>query len=283
MTERQKARKRFGQHFLVDGRIADRIIEYADISPEDTVLEIGPGRGILTERLLEKAGSVTAVEIDRDLAAEMQNRFSGTGRLRIVEGDILDVDLNALFGGSPGAVKVVSNIPYYISMPIIDLLVRNRTLISKAVLMVQKEVADRLTSAPGSKVYGLTTLNLALHAACRKVMIVRPGSFSPPPDVMSSVVVIVFDDCPRYHLADEQMFRELTGAAFRKRRKMVRNSVVPYMLSLGVGESEAMAVLAEAGVDQSARPETIDVSAFVAMSNGVAALVSGVRRREDAQ
>jgi len=281
VTERPKARKRFGQHFLVDGRTADRIVEYAGIGAGDTVLEIGPGRGILTGRLMEKAGSVTAVEIDRDLVAELYNRFSGDSRLRLVEANILDTDLNTLFGDTPGKVKVVSNIPYYISAPIIDLLIRSRTLISAAVLMVQKEVADRLTSAPGSKEYGLTTLNLALYASCRKVMTVMPGSFRPPPEVTSSVIVITFDECPRYRLSDERVFRDLTGAAFRKRRKMVRNSVVPYLLSLGIGEVDAMAVLAGAGVDQTARPETIDVSAFVAMSNGVSALVSGVRRRED--
>ena len=281
MTERPKTRQRFGQHFLVDGRTADRIVEFAGIGAGDTILEIGPGRGILTGRLLEKAGSVTAVEIDRDLVAELYNRFSGDSRLRLVEANILDIDLKTLFEDAPGKIKVVSNIPYYISAPIIDLLIRNRTLFSAAVLMVQKEVADRLTSAPGSKEYGLTTLNLALYASCRKVMTVMPGSFRPPPEVTSSVIVITFDECPRYRLADERVFRDLTGTAFRKRRKMVRNSVIPYMLSLGIGEVDAMAVLAGAGVDQTARPETIDVSAFVAMSNGVAALVSGVRRGED--
>jgi 16S rRNA (adenine1518-N6/adenine1519-N6)-dimethyltransferase len=249
-------------------------VGFADITRRDTILEIGPGDGILTGRLLEKAGYVTAVEIDRDLVALLREKFQDNNNFRLIEGDILAVDISELLNGFSVPSKVVSNIPYTISSPIIELLIRNRSRISDAVLMVQKEVAERISAIPGSKKYGLLTLNLALYAECRKVMNVKPGAFRPPPEVMSSVIVISFRHTDRFSLKNDRIFREITGAAFRNRRKMIRNTIVPYILSKGLERSHADTILDSAGVDPAARPETISVSAFVAMSNGLDAYLS---------
>jgi len=258
-----------GKHRPVNGATADRIVAGAGLSPDDTVLEIGPGKGVLTERLLKCVRRVTAVEIDRSLASSLRERFGHQGGFTLIEADVLTLDLGGVFAGVPGKIKVVSNIPYTITTPIIELLCRSRALIGRAVLMVQKEVAGRLLSPPGTRDYGLTTVNLALYAIGRRIMDVKPGAFDPPPEVMSSVIALEFSEAPRYPLEQERIFRELTGAAFRQRRKMIRNTVIPYMTGLGLSSDEAMMVLAAAGVRPEARPETIGVGSFVTMANGI--------------
>jgi 16S rRNA (adenine1518-N6/adenine1519-N6)-dimethyltransferase len=270
-----RARKRFGQHFLTNGRIADRIVDSADLDPGDTVLEIGPGKGILTSRLLDRVHTVVAVEIDRDLAGELARTLGGRSGLRIVEGDILAADLPELFRGAPARIRVVSNIPYNISSPIVDLLIRNRAIVSRAVLMVQKEVARRLTSAPGSRVYGLTSINLALRGTARILFDVKPGSFAPPPEVTSSVVMIEFDSGPRVPEVNDELFRELTGAAFRQRRKMVRNTIIPFLCERGMTAHEAESVLYGAGVDPQTRPERIGVEEYAAIAGAAEAWERG--------
>lgn len=267
---RHRTKKRFGQHFLVNSQTADRIADFGGLRTGDTVLEIGPGRGILTERLLARTPNVTAVEIDRDLIAGLTERFGGKSGFRLVEGDILSVDLEALFRDVTGKIKVVSNIPYNISAPIIELLIRGGGIISLAVLMMQREVARRLTASPGSKEYGLTTINLGLCARTTRLMEVTPDAFDPPPEVMSSVVRIEFDEAPRYPLLDGRIFREVTGAAFRQRRKMVRNTIIPYIVSRGMRPENAETLLDEAGIRPDLRPENLDVPDFVRLSNLIA-------------
>jgi len=269
MNDRYRPKKIFGQHFLIDGHIADQIVDSAGIKPDDTVLEIGPGKGILTERLLERTCNVTAVEIDRNLLMFLKEKFGGKKDFRIIEADILKVDLNELFKNVTGRIKVVSNIPYNISTPIIELLCRNRKLVSDAVLMVQTEVAQRLLSEPGSKNYGLTTLNLALCAKGRRVMNVKPEAFNPRPEVMSSVISLVFSEKLLYSLESEDIFRTITGVAFRQRRKMVRNTLVPYMISQGISKSDALGLLTSGGINPMSRPEILGVEDFVNLSNAI--------------
>ena len=269
MNEIHRPAKSLGQHFLINGRIADRIVDCADIKHEDTVLEIGPGKGVLTGRLLERAQKVTVVEIDRNLINLLNERFGKSKGLTIIEADILKIDLRKIFKNVSGRIKVVSNIPYNISTPIIEFLCRNRTLVSEAVLMVQKEVARRLLSKPGSKDYGLTTLNLALCAQGHKVMNVKPEAFNPPPEVMSSVISLVFNENLKYPLENEGIFHKVTGVAFRQRRKMVRNTLIPYMITQGISKSDSFNLLSSAGINPLSRPETLDVEAFVKVSNGI--------------
>ncbi len=266
-----RAKKWFGQHFLVNPGIARKIAEAASLSPDDVVLEIGPGLGILTEQLLARAGQVTAVEIDRSLIDELTGKFGTIPKFRLVTGDILETDLDDLFRGTPRRIVVAANIPYNITTPIIELLGAHRRLIDRAVLMVQKEVADRLLAPPGSRTYGLTTINLSLSATGRKIMTVSPGSFSPPPEVTSAVIALTFSPGIRYPLRDESLFRALTGAAFRQRRKMIRNSVFPFLESLGIGKDQALELFKIVGISPEARPETIDTARFAALANTVAA------------
>jgi 16S rRNA (adenine1518-N6/adenine1519-N6)-dimethyltransferase len=269
MKYKHRPEKKFGQHFLVDGNIADQIVDFAELTPDDTVLEIGPGRGILTEKLLERTENVTAVEIDRNLITNLRLKFDAHKAFNLVEADILKTDLNELFGDVIGRIKVVSNLPYYISTPIIELLGKNRHLVSNAVLMLQREVAARLVAKPGSKEFGLTTLNLALGATGNVVMNIRPEAFNPPPAVMSSVISLVFSEKMLYSLESEEMFRKITGVSFRQRRKMLRNTMIPHLVSLGISEEDVAVILENAGIDPMARPETLDVAAFVNVSNAV--------------
>lgn len=260
-------RKRFAQHFLTDSRTAEKIVQFAGIGPEDTVLEIGPGKGILTEHILKMAKQVVAVEIDRDLVGILKEKFANIEKFTLMQTDFLKVDLGNFFSDTEGRIKVVSNIPYNISGQIIDKLIRNRAVISHAVLMVQKEVALRLTAVPGSRDYGLATLNLALCAQSQKVMDIKPGAFFPSPEVMSSIISITFNQYNLYDLKNEKLFREITGAGFRMRRKMIRNTIIPYLVSKGITEQKAHQILDEAGINPTVRPETLHVAAFVALSN----------------
>ena len=271
---KHRPRKRFGQHFLTNGHIADRIVESAAIDSNDTVLEIGPGKGILTERILRQAGTVFAVEIDRDLSENLRQQFSGIEGFHLIESDILKLDLGELFRDVSSQITVVSNLPYNISSPVLELLIQNRALISNAVLMMQREVARRLLAPAGTKDYGLTTLNISLCAEGRKVMNVKPGSFDPPPKVMSTVISLVFSEQYRYPLIDENIFRMITGAAFRQRRKMVRNTLIPFFVSRGIGEPSAMEIFQSAGIDIQLRPESLTVDDFVKISNSFVKMCS---------
>ena len=275
MDEKHKPRKRFGQHFLTNNHIADRITASADISANDIVLEIGPGTGILTGKLIEYAGKIVAVEIDRDLVSILRKRFGGKENFTLIEDDILHVDLHELFKEVSTRIKVVSNIPFNISTPIIDFLIQNRVVVSQAVLMLQKEVAERLLAVPGTKKYGLTTLNLALCARIRKIMDVKPGSFNPPPNVMSTVVSIEFSEQYLYPLNNEALYRKLTGITFRQRRKMMRNTLIPYMTTKGISKNETINLLLSLGIDPKSRPENLNVSKFVKLSNAFELLLSG--------
>ncbi|MFC1692288.1 16S rRNA (adenine(1518)-N(6)/adenine(1519)-N(6))-dimethyltransferase RsmA [Candidatus Latescibacterota bacterium] len=274
MLENHRPKKRLGQHFLVNGRIADRIVDSASIGSEDIVLEIGPGKGILTGRLLNKSRMVFAVEIDPELSAVLRKYFGNCKGFRLVEADILGVDLPGLLRNVSRKITVVSNLPYNISTPVIEYLIKNRKLVERAVLMVQKEVACRYLAQPGSKDYGLTTLNLALCARGKKIMDVKPGSFNPPPEVMSSVVTFSFSEEYLYPLGSEDIFRTVTGAAFRQRRKMVHNTLIPYFISTGIPEPKARELLISTGINPRARPESLEVEDFVKISNAFEQVLS---------
>lgn len=268
-----RPKKSLGQNFLTNSAVADRIVELSGVVRGDNVLEIGPGRGFLTERLVSTGADVTAVELDDSLSEYLVERFGKNSNFRLIHSDILKVNLMEVFAEAEGRIKVVSNIPYNISSPIIDLLCRSRKKVASAVLMLQKEVAVRLLSWPGSRDYGLTTLNLSLYATGKKLMDVRPESFTPAPDVMSSVIWLGFVEGLNYPLSDEAVFRNLTGVAFRERRKMIRNTLAKYLLSLGFAKEETERVFEKAGIDGRLRPEDIGTAEYVSLSN----IISGIR------
>ena len=270
-----RPKKSLGQNFLIDANICDKITELSGVSEDEHVLEIGPGRGFLTERLLSKKAYVTAVELDDALSEYLKDKFKASDKFRLINSDILKVNLEEIFRDTPGRVKVVSNIPYNISTPIIETLCRYRKKIAEAVLMVQKEVAIRLLSAPGNKNYGLTTLNLSLYATGEKLMDVPPESFNPPPEVMSSVIRLKISEELIYPLKDDIIFRNLTGTVFRERRKMIRNTMTKYLLELGIDKRKAAEVFELAGINGESRPEDIGTADYVKMSNIISGILAG--------
>lgn len=232
--------RRLGQHFLSDPRILGRIVDALDPVPGETVLEIGPGRGSLTETLLARGLNVVAIEKDRELAAALQRP-----QLQILEGDALRLEW-------PRVAKVVGNIPYYITSPLIDKAL-TPPLPERVVFLVQAEVADRLAATPGTKTYG--ALSVGVQAVCRveKLFEVAPGSFRPPPKVRSAVVRLTPLAQPLVRPEEIQPFRSFVTACFSQRRKQLKNAVP------GISAEQ----LEQLGIDPTLRPERLSPDAFV--------------------
>ena len=248
-------RKSLGQHFLTDKRILVRIADALHLTGSETVLEIGPGRGALTDILVERAGRLIAIEYDRALADILRQRYARRNNVLIAEADVLEVALGEL---AAGPYVLVGNVPYYITTPILfHALVPPRA--DQAVYLVQKEVADRLCAAPGTKEYGALTVNVAAFATARTLFKVPAGAFSPPPKVESAVVRITPREAPLLSVAEERPFRLLVQGAFGMRRKQMRR-VVRSLRALDVGAAEA--ALAASGIDPEARPETLSPDQF---------------------
>ena len=252
------ARKSLGQHFLSDPRILGRIADALAPRADETVIEIGPGRGGLTQELLQRAGRVIAIEIDRALAGQLRSRYADEPKLEIIERDVLETNLGALAGGE---FSLVGNVPYYITTPILFHALRPPRP-TRAVYLVQREVADRLSAAPGTKAYGALTVNVSALATAETLFKVSPGSFSPPPSVDSAVVRITPREDPAIPPDEEERFRVFVQQAFGMRRKQMRR-VVRSILS--VPAERADEILAAAGVHPEARPETLSAEKFAAV------------------
>ena len=250
------ARKSLGQHFLTDRRILGRIADALQLQGGETVVEIGPGRGALTDMLAERAGRLIAVEVDRALAAMLRERYARRSNVLIAEADVLQVSLGEL---AAGPYVLVGNVPYYITTPILFHALEHPRA-ERSVYLVQREVADRLTAAPGSKEYGALTVNVAAVARAEMLFKVPAGAFSPPPKVESAVVRITPLATPHVTHEEEEPLRKLVQGAFGMRRKQMRR-VIRTLRSLGADEADA--VLAAAGLTPEARPETLSVEQFV--------------------
>ena len=248
-------RKSLGQHFLEDRRILDRIADALDPASGDTVIEIGPGRGSLSDALVDRVARLVLVEYDRALAALLRQRYSGVDRVTVVESDVLESDLGALAGGP---FKLIGNVPYYITTPILFHALRPPRA-SRIVLLVQREVADRIVAAPGSKEYGALSVNVQSVADGRVAFRVAPGSFTPPPRVESAVVVIDPRPVPTVAPEHEASYRRLVQDAFGMRRKQMRRVVRSIA---GLDAERADAVLDAASIDPTTRPETLSPADF---------------------
>ncbi|MSR81593.1 MAG: ribosomal RNA small subunit methyltransferase A [Candidatus Latescibacteria bacterium] len=261
-----RPRKRFGQHFLADQNIAERIVALVQPLPGDLVLEIGPGRGVLTQRLVARGGRLVAVEIDRDLVAYLRQRLTSPD-FRLIEGDILDLDLAQLLREEDRErLLVVGNLPYNITAPLLFGMLARADHIRSAVLMVQQEVARRLAARPGTKDYSLLTVLLSLRAQVHTRIQVAPGAFRPVPKVHSTVVEVQFEPA-RYPVQDERIFGQLVRTSFGQRRKMLRNS----LLAICDGQREELETrAAAAGIDLSRRPETLSLEEFGRLSDAFA-------------
>ncbi len=246
-----RARRRFGQHFLAPAW-ADKVLQAIAPSPGDRFLEIGPGPGALTFRLAARAGHVTAIEVDRDLAADLQPQLPPN--VDLVVADILDVDLAPFLAGGP--LRVAGNLPYNISSPILFKLLavaRTSAALVDATVMLQVEVADRLVAAPGTKNYGVLTIFTALQADVRRLLTLPPGAFRPPPKVHSAIVRLTFKPSP-LPAESEAAFEKMVRTMFMQRRKTLQNALRPYAESVG---KDSKAVLTSAGIDPVRRPETL--------------------------
>ena len=259
-----RPRKRFGQHFLRDRSVLARIADALALTGDETVVEIGPGRGALTDLLVERARRLIAVEIDRDLAAHLRDRYAGRPHVEVLEQDVLTVDLGAATGGP---YVLAGNVPYYITTPILFHALRPPRPL-RAVYLVQREVADRLAAAPGGKTYGALSVNVQAVARVEFIAAVPPGAFQPPPKVDSAVVRITPRADPVIEPHEERAYRSFVQAAFGLRRKQMLR-VLRSAAALDV--DAAAAALATAGVDPEARPETLEPAAFARVVRAVAA------------
>lgn len=261
-------RKRFGQHFLHDSRALDAIVHALGPLNDRTVVEIGPGRGALTDLLVERAARVVAIEIDRELAARLRSQHAARAHVEIVEADVLDVPLGSLAGGP---YVLAGNVPYYITTPILfHALEHPRPDV--AVYLVQREVADRMSARAGSKIYGALSVNLQLFARVEFIRAVGAKSFTPPPRVESAVVRVIPHPTPLLEVHLERAFRNFVIGAFGLRRKQL----VRVLRTLTQLDAESCTdVLVGCGIDPTARPETLEPTQF---ADVVRALVTrGVR------
>lgn len=252
--------KKLGQNFLIDENVVNNIVDAAGIKPGDAVLEIGPGIGTLTQGLAEAGAHVTAVEIDRRLIEVLSKTLEGYDNIKVVHGDILRIDISETVGAPQ--YKVVANLPYYITTPIIMGLLEARMPIEVLVTMVQKEVAQRMVAAPGTKDYGSLSVAVQYYTKAEIMFIVKPDSFIPPPSVESAVIRCTILDKPPVDV-DEKIFFRVVKAAFAQRRKTLLNT----LKTSGVPVETLKAILAKAGIDGTRRGETLSIQEFATLSN----------------
>ena len=248
-------KKRFGQHFLHDKNILSRIVEYVAPKPGQRIVEIGPGEGALTLPLLRAAGSLTVIELDRDLIEPLRIRAATIGELAIVHRDVLEVDIAALAAG--GTIRLVGNLPYNISTPILFHCLDHAAAIDDMHFMLQKEVVERMAAGPGSKTYGRLSVMLQLRCAVEPLFDVPSAAFAPPPKVDSAVVRLVPLSAEKLPQADFVAIDRVVRAAFGQRRKTLNNAL------RGVADADD---LAATGIDPRARAEQLPVEAFVALA-----------------
>jgi 16S rRNA (adenine1518-N6/adenine1519-N6)-dimethyltransferase len=257
-----RARKRFGQHFLHDPAIIERIVDAIGLQPGDAAVEIGPGRGALTDRLLKAAGQLDAIEIDRDLAALLRERYVAATAFTLHETDALTFDWEALARLRAARLRVIGNLPYNISTPLLFRLLEGVDTIRDMHFMLQKEVVDRIVAAPGTEAYGRLTVMLSARTTATRVLDVGAGAFRPVPRVASSVVRLMVRPVPA-EWAGSELYGRVVGAAFGKRRKTLRNSLKDYLTA---SQIEA------AGIDPGARAETLSPLQFGALAQAAAAV-----------
>lgn len=259
--------KKLGQNFLIDVNVLPKIADAADLSSNDTVLEIGPGLGFLTQELIQRAKQVIAIEIDPHLYNELDSRFSAVSNLDLICGDVLKQDLPNLIQSS-GINKVVANLPYNISGPILWCLLGCPQL-QNLVLMMQAEVADRLSASPNSKTYGALTVWSSLHAECQIELTLSPQQFFPVPKVNSSLVALRSrnGDKSAIQVSDISLFRQVVKGSFHTRRKMLRNSVKASSVQIDMKVLEL--ALKKANINPNRRGETLSLHEFVSLTNAI--------------
>jgi 16S rRNA (adenine1518-N6/adenine1519-N6)-dimethyltransferase len=255
-----------GQHFLRDRSVVDRILDLVRPTARDLVVEIGPGRGALTEALVPRAGRLIALEIDLDLAGSLQARFAGMSHVEIRHADARRFDaggLRALVPDPEGRVIVVGNLPYSVGKPILAALVDSGPHLDAMALMLQKEVAERVAAAPGSKIYGALSVLTQAAASVRLAFSVPPGAFSPPPQVESAVIHLEPHREPPVPIADPSRFGAVVRAAFSQRRKSLANALAA---GLAISADRARRLARQAGIDPGRRAESLSLADFARLA-----------------
>ncbi|UTW44931.1 16S rRNA (adenine(1518)-N(6)/adenine(1519)-N(6))-dimethyltransferase RsmA [bacterium SCSIO 12696] len=255
-----RARKRFGQNFLVDDNIIEKIVAAINPKDGDNLVEIGPGQGALTRPLLDRCPQLQVVELDRDLAALLTDKFHNYPEFKLHQGDALKTDF-LQFKCNETPLRIVGNLPYNISTPLIFHLLGYAGNVSDMHFMLQKEVVDRLAASPGDKTYGRLTVMAQYHCQIEPLFVVPPGSFHPAPKVQSAIVRLLPYKQPPYVAADPKLLHKLVSTCFQQRRKTLRNSLKHF------APAEQLATLA---IDLNLRPEVLAVKDFVSLSNELA-------------
>jgi 16S rRNA (adenine1518-N6/adenine1519-N6)-dimethyltransferase len=261
--ERLRPKKRFGQHFLVSPTILDGILRLADLASDDAVVEIGAGTGTLTEVLASRVGRLLALELDRDLIPPLRRRFADRPQVEIVHANALTFDFDQV----PAPIKVVANLPYGTAVAILSRLVGQRSRLDRAVIMLQREVAERLYARPGTKAYGSLTLLMQWYATVDKGFHVPPSAFSPPPKVMSTVVRIIPHRTPPLAVQDEVCLFRTIRAAFAQRRKTLSNAL-RHAFPL-IEPAILRQALENSGIASSRRGETLTLDEFARLSDAL--------------
>ena len=263
-----RARKRFGQNFLVDKNCALKIVDLASLDPSDVVLEIGPGQGAITRLLADKGCKVFALEIDRDLARFLREEFRSINNVNIIEGDALKFDFANLIEEGGNKLKVIANLPYNVATPILFRLLEMRGCIDKMVLMFQKEVAQRIVSPPDCKSYGALSIFPQLYSDITIELTLPPSVFRPAPKIDSQVLLFQTLDRPRFEVADEKLLKGIISTAFSQRRKKLSNTLKSFFPEREKLEESFSSV----SIDPSRRAETLSVEEFCKLSNIVSHL-----------
>lgn len=256
-----RASKKLGQNFLKDSDVMDRLIDPLNLYPDEDVLEIGPGLGVITDKLSRQVLEVIAIEKDKKMLEVAQTEFGDRKNIRFIEADFTKINLPTLLKPFHTPIKVFGNIPYNVSSAILFLLLENHSLFQCAVLTLQKEVANRLIAHPGTKDYGILTILLQPYAVCEKLFDIEPGSFLPPPEVTSTAVKITFLKTSPYTIHKPQLFTRIVKTAFQQRRKTIRNALKSLLKNGQIKPWEVCYI------NPDERPECLTVKQYADLAN----------------
>ena len=254
-----RLQKKMGQHFLVDESVVRNIADSLELTPDEPVLEIGPGIGTLTQMLAMTGAQVTAVELDRRFIDILAKTLQGYENVRVVQGDVLSLDVREVMG--TGRFQIAGNLPYYITTPIVMKFLEEKVPVDRMVFMVQKEVADRMVASPGTKAYGALSIAVRYHTEATKLFEVPAGAFMPPPAVDSAVILLRRRENPPVEVPSEKLFFQLVKAAFAQRRKTLANS----LRGGGIPDDVVAAILDKTGMDGKRRGETLSLEEFAVL------------------